>query len=77
MPRIVFIRDVTLPEEPAGTGPHYRRGYSPEVSETLARKWINAGDAIEGHALPTQALEEATKQIPQAPKWGKRRRRRE
>lgn len=48
MPRITFIEDVTLPNEKEGTGPHYRIGYSPDVSEDEAAKWIAAGKAVRG-----------------------------
>ena len=45
MPHITFTQDVTLEDQPEGTGPHYRRGYSPEVSDTEAAKWIRKGVA--------------------------------
>lgn len=48
MPHITFTQDVTLESEPSGTGPHFRRGYSPDVSEDQARKWIGKGVAVRG-----------------------------
>lgn len=45
MPHITFTQDVTLDDQPEGTGPHYRRGYSPEVSDAEAAKWIRKGVA--------------------------------
>ena len=46
MPRITFTQDVTLPNEKGG--PHYTRGYSPDVSDDEARKWVKAGKAVLG-----------------------------
>lgn len=48
MPRITFIEDVILPNEKEGTGPHYRRGYSPDVSDDEARRWVRSGKAVMG-----------------------------
>lgn len=57
MARVTFIRDVTLPGE-NGPGPHFRRGYSPDVSEAEARRLIASGDAVEGVvSLPDDAAE--------------------
>jgi hypothetical protein len=48
MPQITFIKDVTLENEPEGSGPHFRRGYKPDVSPQEAQRWIKAGCAVMG-----------------------------
>lgn len=73
MPVITFIKDVTLPNEPEGTGPHYRRGYSPEVSEDEARKWVKAGAAVIGIVQLQKPKPEKTSEAPRTRKsrrWG-------
>lgn len=47
MPHITFTEDVTLDGE-TGPGPHYRKGYAPDVSEAIARQWIAKGVAVRG-----------------------------
>lgn len=58
MPHITFTQDVTLEDQPEGSGPHYRRGYSPEVSDSEAAKWIKRGVAEMG-VVKLKSLEEA------------------
>lgn len=58
MPHITFTQDVTLEDQPEGSGPHYRRGYSPEVSDSEAAKWIKRGVAEMG-VVELKSLEEA------------------
>lgn len=45
---ITFTEDVTLENEPEGTGPHYRKGYAPDVSDKEAQKWVGKGVAVFG-----------------------------
>lgn len=58
MPRITFTQDVTLDDQPEGTGPHYRRGYCPEVNDHEAQKWIKKGVAEYGEVQLTQPAKE-------------------
>lgn len=46
MPRITFTEDVTIDGEVGG--PHFRRGYQPDVSDQEARRWIAKGVAVLG-----------------------------
>lgn len=62
MPRITFIEDVTLPDQKGG--PHYRRGYSPDVSEDEARKWVSSGKAVMGAVAVEKPVEEKPVKIP-------------
>lgn len=64
MPRITFTEDVTLANEPEGSGPHYRRGYCPDVSEDEARKWVKAGKAVMGVVQTPPVVEEKPIEMP-------------
>jgi len=68
MARITFTEDVTLTSEPVGTGPHFRRGYSPDVSDHEARRWVGAGVAVHGVVdLDPHQKEEKEKPVEEAP----------
>lgn len=67
MPIITFTEDVTLESEAPETGPHYRKGYAPDVSEKEAQKWVSKGVAVYGAIeAPAEAVEAPPEPEPEA-----------